>query len=715
MKIRTTLTLCFLTLATLLPAAPVKDAASIYRSLVTPPAKAQANALHRAESYPSLAFLPAEVDALLALNIQPAKAAAVMSTPIVKAAAAGAAPAAGPFEKPEIAERVRSFALGVDAANTQSLATYLPIYSYMVSRKEGMELSQSWANSAVEDYAGTIRKIRFSQSRGASLAAVSKLKTTTLKPIYAVVTVNYESRNYLPGMMSECIAAAKGPGAEAVNENGYKGWKYSAAALLPDVHYADTIGNQLKNAFSAKSVYQLYKIEDNALVMVICENPADCKIATTSKESVLNTGKLSFADYTINREGVGLLYATPELTNLFTAYSNTNVNVMSGFFSQAFKALSAENKEKATIFNSAARGAVALGDWLNSFGPQKCAKPFTVVAWRMPSGAIHIRIRQDACGASYAAGKLALTRFGASSKTVFYTESTPYTPAKKASIPDLIVHAANFYAAFDTTTAEGETTETGSQLVRRLYSPMAALKSVGKALGKSSAWTVFNVKGAPHISYYSTYSDTKALTRAGERMASTVAVLLGVKTKGLYKARKGKRATSININLPQEFAVGKPNVLVTSNSIAIGSLPALNNLVLKHARGNMSFTGSVYSIRPAALASIVGAAAAANPAAGMMVGMAGVVLGSIGDVHAVDTIQNGVRDIHILIRKAGDSSIEPVALPGAVPGDTQSGDEDVPAAIEGGESAESGDAEDGNEEELDADSEDDDWESSDWD
>ncbi len=716
MKIKTTLTLCCLALVSVLQAAPPKDAAAIYRSLATPPAKAQADALHRAENYPSLAFLPAEVDALMALNAQCAKAAAVLSSPLVKAAAAAdAAPAAAPFEKPEIAERIRSFALGVDGANTQTFATYLPIYTYLVSRTEGTEFGKKLADSANDSYAGTIRKIRFSQSRGASLAAVSKLKTSTLKPIYAVVTVNYESRNYLPGLMSECIAAAKGPGAEAVEENGYKGWKYSATALMPEVHVSDSIGNQLKTAISAKNVYQLYKIEDNALVMVICENPADCKIATTSKESVLNTEKMSFADYALEREGVGLLYSSPELSNLFAAYSNTNVNVMSGYLSQVFKTLSAENKGLASTFNSAARGVTAVGDWLNSFYPQKSVKPFTVVAWRMPSGATHIRVSHDAGGASYAPGKLVLTRLGASSKTIFYTESSPYTPAKNVAIPDLIVHAANLYAGFDTMTSDGESGGTGAQIARRLYSSMAALKNVGKALGKSSAWTVFNVKGTPHISYYSTYSDIKALTRAAERMASTAANLLGVKTKALYKVRKGKRATSINITLPQELAVGKPNVLMTSNSITIGSLPALNNLVLKNARSNMSFTGSVYSIRPAALAPVVGAAAAVDPSVGMMAGVAGALLGSMGDVHAVDTIRDGVRDIHILVRKAGGASMTPIALPGTGSGETQpdeasTGTEDVE---EGGD----GDVEELDDEEpADAGgSDDDDWETSDWD
>ena len=218
------------------------------------------------------------------------------------------------------------------------------------------------------------------------------------------------------------------------------------------------------------------------------------------------------------------------------------------------------------------------------------------------------------------------------------------------------------YAAVESTTSEGESSAV--ELSQRMQSTMSALKNVGKSLGKSSAWVVFNVKGSPELSYYSTYSDIKGLTKSAERLATSAGTLFGVNMKRLYKVHKGKRATSISFTLPKELSLGKPNILMTTDRIAIGTKAALNNLVLKTARGKDSFTGAVYSIRPAALAPMAGAVAAADPAAGMVAGMAGAVLGAVGDIHAVDTIRDGVRDIHILVKKASDTPPPTMTLPG---------------------------------------------------
>lgn len=689
MNIKTTLTLCCAVLTGLLQAAP-KDAAAVYRSLAAPPAKAQADAALRASTYPALGVLPPDVGAFMALATFSDKAATVMSSPLVKSGDEAENSTPGPFDKPENAEMVRSFALGMDAGNAATFSTFLPVYTYMASRREGAEMAEAWSASAGEDYAETIRKARFTLSHREALAAVPKVKSATLKPIYGVITVDYKSRTKLGGLMNECIAAAKGPGAQEASVNGFKGWKYSAEALMADMDAADSVGKQVKAAAQTKSVYHLYKVQSNALIMVICENPADCKLVTDARKSVLSTDKMTFCDYAIRRKGLGIAYVSPELVNVFAAYSNTGINIMAGFGSAVFKALSKENADHITLFNSASRGAQALGNWLRSLTPGKSTKPFTLTAWKMPSGASHIRIQHDACGAAYAPGTLALARMGASSKTIFFTESTPYTPAKSFATPDLLTHAAHVYAAVETTTSEGESSAV--ELSQRMQATMSALKNVGKSLGKSSAWVVFNVKGSPELSYYSTYSDIKGLTKSAERLATSAGTLFGVNMKRLYKVHKGKRATSISFTLPKELSLGKPHILMTTDRIAIGTKAALNNLVLKTARGKDSFTGAVYSIRPAALAPMAGAVAAADPAAGMVAGMAGAVLGAVGDIHAVDTIRDGVRDIHILVKKGSDTPPPTMTLPGGAK---------QPATATDDDSDDSEDTDDSDEEEVD--------------
>lgn len=718
MNCKTTLTLIGATLISVLQAAP-KDASAVYRSLAAPPAKVSANVSIRAEVYPALEYIPADAEAFIALNEFTDKAATLLCAPIVKnETEAPAAP--GPFDNPEIAALADNFAIALGKGSTQTFSAFQPIYTYLASRREGQILAEDWSASAADDYAETIRNSKFSVSRSAAAAALTKVKAATLKPIYAVLRIKYEGKHRLPAIMQECIAASKAPGAESVSINGYKGWKYSAAALMADVDSSDKVGKQVKAAAQTKSVYQLYKIQDNALIMVVCENPAEIKLASSADNSILSGEKMAFCDPVIRRNGVGVAYVSPELLNVCSAYGNTGIKIISGFAANAFKLLSAEHPEQAMLFNSAARGAGTLGSWLTSFSPTKNTKPLTMVAWRMPSGATHVRICRDACGAKYAPGTLTLSRMGGSSKTIFYTESTPLTTTVNYTTPDLVTSAAHVFAAVDSTMAESSTGGAAAQLSSRMQSTMMALKNVNKTFGGGSAFVIFNVKGAPHASYFTTYKDIKALTKAAERLSSSAGALFGVKMKKYYKVSKGSRATSISISLPEDYGALKSNVLMTNDRITIGSVAALNNLVLKSATGKTPFTGAVYSIRPSALAPLAGAAAAVDPSAAMFAGMAGAVLSGIGDIHAVDTIRDGVRDTHILMREPsgevpamvmpGMNPVQPGAVKPAAPSD--SGDEaEEEAEEEEEEPAE--DEEDEDKPSAGAES-DDEWVSDDW-
>ena len=664
MHYKTTLALLCTSLFSVLNAAP-QDAAAVYRSLAAPPAKVGVNISIRAEVYPALEFIPADAEAFIALNDFTDKAAALLSSPIVKAESESPA-TPGPFDDSDIAELTTSFAIGVAKGSAQTFSVYQPVYTYLESRREGKLMANSWSESAADDYADTIRDSNFSLSRSAAAAAILKVKSATLKPIYTVLRLKYEAKHRLPKLMNACIEASRGPGAESVSINGYKGWKYNFAALLGEIDTSENVGKQVKAITSAKSVYHLYKVQDNAIIMVICENPAEIKLSNNVETSVLSDNKMAFCDSVIRRNGVALAYVSPELLNVCFAYSNTGINIVSEFASNAFKLLSSEHTKQAMVFNSAARGSRTLGSWLTSFSPTKNTKPLTLVSWRMPSGATHIRVNRDACGAKYAPGTIALSRMGASSKTIFYTETTPFTAPVDYSTPDLITAAAHVYGAVDSTMAESSTGHSVAQLSSRVQSTMTALKNVNKTFGTGSAFVVFNVKGSPHASYYNTYKDIKALTKAAERLSSSAGALFGVKMKKHYKVTKGAKATSISISLPETYGAFKSNVLMTTDRIAIGTVPALNNLVLKSATGKTPFSGSVYSVRPSALASMAGAAAAVDPSVALFAGMAGAVLGNIGDIYAADTIRDGIRDTHILMKKPTGEAPE-LEMPGMTP------------------------------------------------
>ena len=654
MRLLTTLPLFLLSLTSILSAAP-KDAAAVYQSLAIPATKVQPNIPLRSAAYPSLALLPKDVAGFVAVREFCDQAAGLMFVPFSKSPdESGAVPSSTVLSRPEVANAVQCFAVGCAEGNVETFGQYLPVYSCMTSRSEGLELSAGWAEAASAQYAEIIKKSKFTLSRQAAIAALKKMNTSRLYPVYAVLTLRPGSTRYLSELLDECVKASAAPSAKAAEISGFKGWKYQASAMMAGVDPSDPIGRQVKNFASGRSIYQLYKIVGNSVVMVICENPADCKIATEPDQSVLAGDKLAFCDHSVRRRCVAVAYISAPLMTVLAGYSNAGTNILASYAASVFRALSTADEDNAAIFNPAARGAAALGKWLSSFALEKNEHPFTLCSWRLPSGTVHIRMSMDAGGASYEPGVLRLPQVGRSSKTLFYTESTPYTPSQVHSWPDLIAHGVRVFGAFDHTLSESITGGNSAQLAGRLHTSMTALKSVGAALGKSSAFVVFNVKGMPHVSYFNTISDMKALTKAAEKLSATGGSLFGGGKNLMakyYKVKKGKKATSISFNFPKELTGLKPNILFTSKKIAIGSIAALNNLVLKNSHGTTPFSGAVYSLNLSALTPYIGAtAAAADPSAAMAVGMAGALLGSVGDIHAVDTITDGLRSVHVLVK-----------------------------------------------------------------
>lgn len=720
MRLLTTLSLFLVSLTMVLEAAQ-KDAAAIYQSLATPPKKVQANIPLRSSAYSALALIPQDVAGFVAVREFSEKVCSLMFSSLVKSAnEQSAAPSATVLSRPEVAKAVHSFAVACSEGNVETFGQYLPVYSCMVSRREGLELSAAWSEVASPHYAETINKSKFTLSRQAAIAALRKMNTSRLHPIYAVLTLKPGSARYLSELLDECVKVSAAPAAKSADISGFKGWKYQGSALMEDVDPSDPIGRQVKNFAAGRSIYQLYKIVGNSIVMVICENPADCKIPTEEEQSVLSSDKLAFCDHSVRRGSVVASYISAPLMNVLAGYSNAGTNILASYAASVFRALSTADEENALIFNPAARGAVALGKWLSSFTTEKNKHPFTLCSWRMPSGAVHIRMSMDACGAAYAPGVLRMPQVGRSAMTLFYTESTPYTPVQVHPWPDLITHAVRVFGAFDHTLSESITGGASTQFAARLHTSMTALKSVGSALGKSSAAVIFNVKGVPHVSYFNTIADMSALTKAAEKLSSSAGSLFGGGKnlmKKYYKVKKGKKATSISFSLPKELTGLKPNILFTSNKIAIGSIAALNNLVLKNSYGSSPFTGAVYSLRLSALMPYIGAtaaAAASDPSAAMAVGMAGTLVGSVGDIHAVDTITNGLRNVHVLVKAPSPpaASGAPVAPVPAVP----SGPSPTPADDETDEDEPEPDAPLPGENEPEEEDEDSgDWESEEWD
>lgn len=679
MRLNTTLMITALATAPMVTAAPA-DVSLTYASLAKADKGAKVGAVLRASVLPGLALMPADVECcvvtrevpLFAKPLVPKKAAAATNVepPMQMEGGMPDMPMMptrepGPFDDPSFAEHVTSYAMGVSKGNAEALSLILPITNYISGKEESEELIENWASEASEDYADIIRAEKLTLSRKAALEAAKKLGSVKFKPIYSVVTMNHDGGSaLLPGVLKEVLRQSEGEGATAVNEGGWQGWKYNMVDML-GADASDAVGKELQAALKGRSVYHICKIDGNALIVCICESPADCVLADSVEKSVLGTDKMAFYDPQISHKLVCAAYVTPEILNTFVKSTNGSINMMSEMAVNVFKSLAREDAENKLVFGTAARGVHTVAEYIKGLCPDNNAKPLTLGIWQLSSGAYHARLRMDACGASYAPGTLKLAKVASSDKTLFYTETTPYTPAPGATLADVITPAVNVYNGYETTLAESE--GTGAQVASRINSFSTALKSLGKALGNTAAYVVFDVKGSPNLAYYNEVKNEKALASAAGMLASSVGSLISGDRNMLrkyYKVQKGKALTTVSLTLPAEFGGMKGGSINTAKKLAFGTSNALNTLILKNSTGKVPFAGSVYTLRPGAVGALAQTAAAVDPGMAMMAGMAGAVLGAVGDIHAVDTITNGVRDIHIMVKAAaGSPGLAPVARP----------------------------------------------------
>ena len=635
-----------------------------YRSLATPPPNFTASVPARADAFPSLARIPADVEAVASTNSQAEKLAPLLNrslASLMSPAADSDEPASGPFNTPDVAGIVESFAIGLGKGSAQAYSAYLPIYSYVVSRRDGASMAQSWAEGASAEAADVINSFQFVAHQADANNALPVLRRTSLPPVYAVSS----SSRKLSGIMASCVEAVSHSSAEAVTINGFRGWKYSIASLLPEPEANDTLGKIIKNTLSNRYIYQLYKVVGTSLVMVICEKPEEIRLPSGTSASVLGGNKLAFGDYTLRQTPLCIAYASPEMTATLSAYCNRNTNLLSTYVATVLRKLAAGNAEQSSLYSSAVRGVQVLARNICSYFPEKTDKPLTLCVWQTISGATHARMNVDACGASYEEANLSLAAMGRGKNTLFYTETTPYKAPHSVTWPDILAHCVALYAGIEATTEEEVS---AANFAARFRLSMNALKRVSAAMGNGSAFVIYNVGGFPHLSYVNSFSNRNALSAAGENFAATVGPLLGqgrTYIKSRSRVSRGSRATSVTISSPEGMNQIKPNILLTQNRVAVGTIPALNNLVLRTATGTSRFAGAVYTIRPRAIVPLAGSlASTADPSAGMAVGLVAAFAGAIGDIEATDTIREGVRDFHLVIRPG---SGEPISMPTFTP------------------------------------------------
>lgn len=620
--------------------ASARTLVQLYKDLAAAPREVETTPERRAATLDALAVMPADVEACVAITD--------ISSMYKTMPLLFIEPGKG-LDNPKISEHIETFGFAVGKGNAAALTKIMPIYQYLHGRVQYPARAEAWTEAARAEYSGIIGDQVVTEARKPALDALRAIKSIKVHPIYAAVTVDVPAQRYLMDAAQDYIKLYESKGGTAVEEAGCKGVKIPFKAIFDMPEGDASIESTLREEIEARSLYLLFKQVKGALVAVICEDPSEVNVAESPAKSVLSTDALKFSDSYLLSGLKTSVYISPELINAGNCYSKYDLDAFAEFTEKVFSAMGSEDSDNIAAYNAASRSVQPVVSFLSDFVRTDTSKPFTFCMWDEEDGA-HAKLSVDSYGASYSAGHIRLARIARNKSVLFFSESTPETPASKSTrLESVLEPALNLAAGYFTAMEPAEASASGAdallKAMPRVKPVIKALTASCSALGEAPAYVVMpNKQGEMLVSYFNAVKDRKALGAAGDELVTATGRMLGGKAdslKKLVKTKKDKTSVSYtadmaSLGIPCEF-----NVTMTQTLFAFGNSAALNKQMIKHGNGKINFSGAVYTLRPGALA----VASEAAPELSML----GAFTQGIDAVHATDTISDGVRTIHILL------------------------------------------------------------------
>lgn len=618
-------------------AASARTLVQLYKDLAATPREVNTTPERRAATLDALGVMPADVEACLVVTDA---SSLYKSLPMVHIGDGQG------LDRPNIKDHIETFGVAVGKGNAEALTKFMPIYQYLAGRVDYPARAEAWTESARAEYSGIIGDQVDTDARKPALDSLRAIKSIKLHPVYFAVTVDVPAQRYLNDAADDYIKLYEGKGGTRVTEAGCKGVKIPFKAIFDMPQGDASIESTLRDEIAARSLYLLFKVQKGALVAIICEDPAEVQVADAPAKSVLSTDAMKFGDPYLLSGMSYAAYISPELINAANSYSQYDLKAVADFSENVFKAMGEEDNDNVAAYNAAARSVQPVLKFASSYVRTDNAKPFTFCSWQEEDG-MHAKVSFDSYGSTFSAGHIRLARIGKSDKVLFYMESTPEVAKDATPMIDIVEPALNLAAGY-ATSLEPTSAEDFASLVKfmpRLKPVLKSLKGVCGVLGDAPAVVVMPNSEHLLVSYFNAVKDRKALGTSGDELVGAAGRMIGGKgdsLKKLIKSKKGKTVVSHTADMSSlragEFEL---NVTMTDTLFAFGNSAALNANMIKHGKGKINFSGAVYTLRPAALA----IASQLAPEAGMLAPM----VQGIGAVHVTNTINNGVRTLHVLL------------------------------------------------------------------
>lgn len=630
MKMRTTLLLMAATAAPLYAqqAAPMEQVFTTLAATAETPA---ASLAQRAAALPALAVIPDNCEIAVTFSH--------IGDMAGKMAEAGMF---GKLDEPLPQEILNfdSVAIAATSGTTEALVkTFYPLSSEGSGNGSLLSLlSEAWTSQADAAYAPVI-KDEMNKARTAAWESMLKNlgENGHLSPIYVALTAKPGQEGlmqqwYTMAVSSLMSNADEEMGVSAV-DGEFMGLRFQLKDTIEiDEEYDDKEDKAVKANLAQHNVYLLFKMQGKALVCIICEDPAEIRLAQTPEDSLLASDKLAFCDANIDKPILHASYVTPEISNIWNECQLAPYRLSARTVETIFSSLARLGGENQNAFTKAAEGLHQLAELFLEKLPYKETQPSAAQVW-LDGRNLKAEISCTAPeGAAYLPGQLQLTGMAEKPGVILYAEGTCGTYASHAALPpasDLADKAMDVArgAILSLKTEEQDKASAFLSMVSPFLPDATQLAttlvSICQGLGNSNALVLDsagsippvlggkpgNTIAMPRLSFYAGVKDRAKLSAGWDSIlgiAGNVATRLGtdpavIQMLPIVPKVDGNTA-SYSVALPWFTPDMAPNVTLNDTGFTMGSSADLNGQVLASATGSFAFEGTVFNLQFAPLA-----------------------------------------------------------------------------------------------------------------
>ncbi len=612
------------------PAAPATTA-QLFTELARPlPSKPTASPEQRAQLMGALALLPQDVSDFAVLTN--------VGGNLLRLAESGTFPELQVGDLPRELLALDNIALAGTAATP---ATYALLRHSLVSLStlsSSMQLAETWAAEARRELADTIIEELLLRADAGMPQPQGASQGVHLPASYSIITCKPGGEGllqYLYELQLREMRAETPEGVSLVEDAaGFTGIRIDVAKAFHTEleeatrNMAPRRREMLMQQLSQHPIHLLTRLQGNALITALCQDPQDLKLAASPAESLLATDKLAGCDA---RLGEGLIAAariSPELAAVCrAAHTEPSAHLAAGI-SAVFTRLAEQEPTNKEVYEKAAAGISFLSNAVQDL-TRPVTQPSTLLIWC--DGNLHLSATSDALGCSYRPGELRLAAMAEAPQTSLYAESTPMqtglTPPESRALVDAAFATAEGFAltlAEDERRQANNTLSTIRAFVPELGSIAAAGSTICRGLNGHAALVMDStlaplpaVPGAqpglqaeaPRFALYAGVSERNKLAEGWADLkasAAQLAVKLGAPAEIInllpITTRQVGNAMSYSITLPFFTQDAVPSVAVTDTGLTLGSSVNLTTLVAESATGTTPFAGGAFALKFAPLA-----------------------------------------------------------------------------------------------------------------